>query len=69
MSGAERPPLSSGYGTACSSEIGSLHHLQRVNSGLTSVAAASCRWGLFRDRRPDLYGTLATLDGCTNKRL
>jgi N-carbamoylputrescine amidase len=21
------------------------------------------QWGLFRDRRPDLYGALATLDG------
>ena len=26
-------------------------------------------WGLFRDRRPDLYGPIATLDGSTNPRL
>lgn len=25
-------------------------------------------WGLFRDRRPDLYGPIATLDGRTNPR-
>jgi len=25
-------------------------------------------WGLFRDRRPDLYGPIATLDGATNPR-
>jgi N-carbamoylputrescine amidase len=25
-------------------------------------------WGLFRDRRPDLYGPLLTLDGSTGKR-
>ncbi len=25
-------------------------------------------WGLFRDRRPDLYGPIATLDGATNRR-
>ena len=23
-------------------------------------------WGLFRDRRPDLYGTLLTVDGCAS---
>jgi hypothetical protein len=22
-----------------------------------------CRWGIFRDRRPDLYTPLVTLDG------
>jgi N-carbamoylputrescine amidase len=25
-------------------------------------------WGLFRDRRPDLYGPIATLDGATGRR-
>ncbi|MDI9497275.1 MAG: N-carbamoylputrescine amidase [Bacillota bacterium] len=25
-------------------------------------------WGLYRDRRPDLYGPLLTLDGCTRLR-
>ena len=25
-------------------------------------------WGLFRDRRPDLYGTLLTKDGCPSIR-
>jgi N-carbamoylputrescine amidase len=25
-------------------------------------------WGLFRDRRPDLYGPLLTLDGTTGRR-
>lgn len=28
---------------------------------LHRVAAA--RWGVFRDRRPELYGALVTLDG------
>ena len=28
----------------------------------------SCRWGMFRDRRPDLYGPIATLDGSRNSR-
>ena len=27
------------------------------------MRAARAAWGLFRDRRPDLYGALATLDG------
>jgi N-carbamoylputrescine amidase len=27
-----------------------------------------CSWGLFRDRRPDLYGPLLTLDGSSGKR-
>ncbi|MGD9913073.1 MAG: N-carbamoylputrescine amidase [Rhizobiaceae bacterium] len=27
------------------------------------MRAERAAWGLFRDRRPDLYGTLATLDG------
>lgn len=29
---------------------------------------SACRWGLFRDRRPDLYGPLQTLDGASNRR-
>ncbi|MBY6186747.1 N-carbamoylputrescine amidase [Marinobacter hydrocarbonoclasticus] len=32
---------------------------------LDTVAAYRAEWGLFRDRRPDLYQTLATLDGQT----
>jgi N-carbamoylputrescine amidase len=30
---------------------------------LDEIGEARARWGLFRDRRPDLYGALATLDG------
>lgn len=30
---------------------------------LDKVRAARRAWGVFRDRRPDLYGTLASLDG------
>jgi N-carbamoylputrescine amidase len=30
---------------------------------LDEVGEYRSRWGLFRDRRPDLYGALATLDG------
>ncbi len=30
---------------------------------LAAIAAQRRAWGLFRDRRPDLYGTLQTLDG------
>jgi len=30
---------------------------------LDAVAVARASWGLFRDRRPDLYGNLATHDG------
>ena len=30
---------------------------------LDAVAAARASWGLFRDRRPDLYAPLLTLDG------
>ncbi|MGO4353596.1 N-carbamoylputrescine amidase [Rhizobium sp. RAF36] len=29
----------------------------------SALAANRAAWGLFRDRRPDLYGTLATADG------
>jgi N-carbamoylputrescine amidase len=31
----------------------------------SALAAARLSWGLFRDRRPDLYGSLLTLDGDT----
>ena len=31
---------------------------------LDQIAALRAGWGLFRDRRVDLYGTLAHLDGC-----
>jgi len=30
---------------------------------LDAIRAARASWGLFRDRRPDLYGAIATLDG------
>jgi N-carbamoylputrescine amidase len=30
---------------------------------LDTVATLRSTWGVFRDRRPDLYGSLATLDG------
>ena len=29
----------------------------------TALATQRAAWGLFRDRRPDLYGALLTLDG------
>jgi N-carbamoylputrescine amidase len=32
---------------------------------LTEIAEMRAHWGLFRDRRPDLYGPLLTLDGIT----
>ncbi len=32
---------------------------------LEAIGAARRSWGLFRDRRPDLYGPLLTLDGVT----
>jgi len=31
----------------------------------TALAATRLSWGLFRDRRPDLYGSLLSLDGKT----
>ncbi len=30
---------------------------------LDAIAALRRSWGLFRDRRPELYGAIATLDG------
>jgi N-carbamoylputrescine amidase len=30
---------------------------------LCAIAKARLSWGLFRDRRPDLYGPLLTADG------
>jgi N-carbamoylputrescine amidase len=30
---------------------------------LTEIARARASWGLFRDRRPDLYGPILTADG------
>ncbi len=33
---------------------------------LDAAAQARRAWGLFRDRRPDLYGALATLDGSSS---
>ena len=35
---------------------------------LDAVRARRASWGLFRDRRPDLYGALLTLDGMTGGR-
>lgn len=32
---------------------------------LDDVATTRAAWGIYRDRRPDLYGALATLDGVT----
>jgi N-carbamoylputrescine amidase len=32
---------------------------------LDAIRAQRASWGLFRDRRPDLYGPLLTLDGTT----
>ena len=32
------------------------------------LRATRASWGLFRDRRPDLYGSLLTLDGQTGSR-
>ncbi|NND74618.1 MAG: N-carbamoylputrescine amidase [Ilumatobacter sp.] len=33
-----------------------------------ALTAQRAAWGLFRDRRPDLYGALTTLDGDTTRR-
>lgn len=30
---------------------------------LASIKSKRCSWGVFRDRRPDLYKVLLTLDG------
>jgi len=30
---------------------------------LAAIAKARASWGLFRDRRPDLYGPILTADG------
>ena len=35
---------------------------------LDALQAQRAGWGLFRDRRPDLYGPISTLDGSTNPR-
>jgi N-carbamoylputrescine amidase len=35
---------------------------------LDRIAAARASWGVFRDRRPDLYGALLTYDGRTSVR-
>jgi N-carbamoylputrescine amidase len=35
---------------------------------LAAIAAQRRAWGLFRDRRPDLYGALQTLDGEPQRR-
>ena len=35
---------------------------------LDALARTRRGWGLFRDRRPDLYGSLLTLDGTTSPR-
>jgi N-carbamoylputrescine amidase len=32
---------------------------------LEAMRKARAAWGLFRDRRPELYGTIVTLDGTT----
>ena len=34
---------------------------------LDAIAATRASWGVFRDRRPDLYGPLRTLDGETGR--
>lgn len=34
---------------------------------LDAVAAQRAAWGLFRDRRPDMYGAIATSDGTTRR--
>jgi N-carbamoylputrescine amidase len=34
---------------------------------LEAIRAQRASWGLFRDRRPDLYGPLLTLDGTTSQ--
>ncbi len=33
---------------------------------LSEIRRQRAHWGLFRDRRPDLYETLLTVDGCAN---
>ena len=33
---------------------------------LSEIRRQRADWGLFRDRRPDLYETLLTVDGCAN---
>lgn len=35
----------------------------RAEALIRQVAAEGTSWGLFRDRRPGLYGAIGTLDG------
>ena len=41
-----------------SSETTLLHEFD-----LDRIAAVRAAWGIFRDRRPDIYGAVATYDG------
>ena len=47
----------------CSSSVGGEQCLFVTLADLDEVAALRASWGLFRDRRPELYGALGTLDG------
>jgi len=37
--------------------------IQRATFDLEAIRRQRASWGVFRDRRPELYGSLATLDG------
>jgi N-carbamoylputrescine amidase len=56
--------------TAIGSEPPNIAEMDRVEEGirlaefdLAAIAELRRSWGLFRDRRPELYGALLTLDG------
>ena len=51
---------------ACSWERGD--NLAGAEALVREAAGRGASWGLFRDRRPDLYGALLTLDGVTGGR-
>lgn len=34
---------------------------------LDDIALTRAAWGIYRDRRPDLYGAIATLDGVSSR--
>ena len=54
-------------GRHCSSSSADLHVVLQLCMALMCWRNG-CSWGLFRDRRPDLYGPILTLDGVTGRR-
>ena len=57
-----------GYILGRRSTPGCNFNVRRCGAHSLAQLAPFCRWGMFRDRRPDLYGPLLTLDGTSNHR-